>query len=180
MSHHNSGSCNRHVRVAMLSLFMSISALSTGCATMLNGPTQLIRVSSTPDGAQVLINEKIVGTTPCVVDLQRSHDYALVLKKDGYKPLTCPLRRVSSGATLGNILFGGLFGLAVDAMSGANYKFATESVQTVLEEVPTYASSDLRERPGPLSRDEMPAIAVPDAIASSQLPPAEAAVGFEP
>ncbi len=171
----NALSCNRNVGMALVYFFACVSTLSTGCSTLLNGTTQRLTVSTTPQGATVLVDGQMVGNTPCAVVLRRARDYTLVLRKDGYDELSYPLSRVPSRATLGNIWLVGLFGLAVDGMSGANYKFAPEFVQTSLVAIPTYASADseLREQrtlSGRCDPSETDGVA---AVSSSQLAQAD-------
>jgi hypothetical protein len=54
------------------------------------------------------------------------------LELDGYQPVEIALRRKVSGWVWGNIIFGGLIGLAVDAGTGGMYKLTPEQITTTL------------------------------------------------
>jgi hypothetical protein len=54
----------------------------------------------------------------------------------GHRAYELALSRKVSGWVAGNILFGGLIGLAIDAISGGLYKITPEDVQANLEAVP--------------------------------------------
>jgi hypothetical protein len=130
----------------MKSLFAAsavVLALS-GCASIFNGKTQAVMLTSVPDGAAVSVTnragEKIhTGTTPVTLTLNRgagyfkSETYTVTLAKDGFAPKQLTLNSSVSGWYIGNILFGGLIGmLAVDPVTGAMYTFP-ESVSSALE-----------------------------------------------
>ena len=51
---------------------------------------------------------------------------------DGYLPFDATITRSTSGWVWGNIVFGGLIGLAVDAISGGLYKLKPEQVEAEL------------------------------------------------
>jgi len=103
-----------------------LASLASGCATAVNGTTQPISLSSNPSGAEIYVDGQPMGKTPGVVTLSRGSDHHIELRKEGYLPHTVPLARQRSTATLGNIYVGGLVGMGVDALSGANYKFVPE------------------------------------------------------
>ncbi|MCY4027004.1 MAG: PEGA domain-containing protein [Acidobacteria bacterium] len=81
-------------------------ALSGGCALMANSTTQSIDVTSTPPGAQVLIDGRAVGETPLRVELpRRRRSPVLRFEKEGYWSEAMPLRRSLSWHLLGNAYF---------------------------------------------------------------------------
>lgn len=51
---------------------------------------------------------------------------------EGYEPYEVSFTRSTSGWVWGNIVFGGVIGLAVDAISGGLYKLSPEQVQAEL------------------------------------------------
>ena len=55
------------------------------------------------------------------------------IELEGYLPYETNLTRKTSGWVWGNILFGGLIGLAVDAISGGMYKLTPEQIQAELK-----------------------------------------------
>lgn len=104
----------------MLVFLLCISM--TSCATIIHGKKQDIQVTSTPPGAVVRVGD-IATTTPGEITLDRSKPrYTLVFEKEGYKPVTVELRRGLDGWLFGNILLGGIIGIAIDFLTGSAYK----------------------------------------------------------
>lgn len=114
----------RHV----LSLLWLCPLLIVGCATIMQGTTQPMAVSSNPSGATIHVNGVDRARTPAVIDLTRKENHIISLRMDGYRPYEVAVSRSVSGWVVGNIVFGGLIGLAVDAISGGLYKLSPESV----------------------------------------------------
>jgi hypothetical protein len=54
---------------------------ASNCATVVNGPTQKIGISSTPLGAAVVINDQMRVLTPASVPLARDQSHTFVFKK---------------------------------------------------------------------------------------------------
>jgi hypothetical protein len=110
----------------------TLAALVVGCATIMHGTTQGIGFSSTPSGASITVDNQIYGTTPAVVELDRKHPHIVKIELAGYQPFEATITRSVSGWVWGNIVFGGLIGLAVDAISGGLYKLSPEQMHAVL------------------------------------------------
>ena len=118
--------------VAGLVLLAQLPLLA-GCASIMHGTTQQVAVSSSPTGAQVTVNAMERGTTPVIADLKRKDNHVIKVTMDGYQPFEMALTRSVSGWVWGNIVFGGLIGLAVDAITGGLYKVAPEQVTAELK-----------------------------------------------
>lgn len=108
--------------------------LGSGCATILQGTTQQITITSDPDGADVKIDGTYRGTTPMAVDLERKRSHVVQILKEGYRTETVQIQREMGGAVAGNIILGGFIGWGVDAASGAQYVLWPEHVSVVLDE----------------------------------------------
>ncbi len=93
-------------------------ALSTGCATIVQGTTAKIPVASDPTAADILVDGNFVGQTPATVVLKKTTDHLLTIQKVGYQPKSVPVVKTIGGAVWGNILAGGLIGWGVDASNG--------------------------------------------------------------
>src|SRR5271170_290576 len=122
------------IRAAVIvwAIFTVVGA--TGCATIINGTTQPIAITSTPSGAKVIIDGgDSTYTTPASVDLARGQDHILSFSKPGYQEQTFTIRHSMSGVVAGNILAGGLIGWGVDAADGAQDKLTPETVQITLD-----------------------------------------------
>jgi PEGA domain len=119
-----------------LSILCSASALVlSGCASIFNGQTQPITISSAPDGATVTVTnrngDKVhAGTTPVTLTLKRgagyfkSESYTVSFSKPGFTDKEVVITSSISGWYFGNILFGGVIGMVgVDPATGGMYVF---------------------------------------------------------
>jgi hypothetical protein len=99
------------------------------CATVISGTSQNVSVQTDPQGANCRLEREgavigIVNPTPGTVHIDKSkNDITVICKKDGYEDGLTPLPSSFTGTTFGNIILGGLVGVAVDAASGANNKY---------------------------------------------------------
>lgn len=138
------------------SLLAGASLLATvGCASIMHGPNQGISVNSTPAGAAVSVDGKPMGTTPTVVRLARKSTHTVRLDLQGYQPYEMALTKGTSGWVWGNIVFGGLIGLGIDAATGSIYKLT-----------PDVVTADMRTRTATVDGKELIEVAVvmtPDA-----------------
>jgi PEGA domain len=112
----------------MRKLAMLLLPLAAACATIMHGTNQDVGLSSSPTNARVTVNNKPVGNTPVVAKLSRKDNHIVRFELEGYQPFEATLTRRTSGWVWGNIVFGGLIGLAVDAMSGGLYKLTPEQI----------------------------------------------------
>jgi hypothetical protein len=81
--------------------------------------------------------------TPTIFNLERKTDHTIEISKEGYRVTTVILRHTMSGATAGNVLVGGIIGIAVDGCSGAMYKLVPERVDVNLEPAGQQVSADV-------------------------------------
>jgi hypothetical protein len=109
-----------------------LMGLMSGCCTIMNGRHQDIGMSSAPPGAKVYVDSVYVGTTPVVVPIKRNATHVVRLEKDGYEPYDATLTHKVSGWVWGNIAFGGLIGLGVDAAAGSLYNIYPEQIYGAL------------------------------------------------
>lgn len=106
----------------------------TACATIMQGSSQEVSISSTPTGAKVLIDGMDQGVTPVAARLRRKDQHTVRIELAGYKPYELKFTRATSGWVWGNIVFGGIPGLAVDAITGGLYKLRPEQVEASLQQ----------------------------------------------
>ncbi len=114
---------------------LALVIMLMGCATIMHGSSQTVGISSSPSGARVTINGEYRGETPLRIELARKQDYIIKLEKEGFEPASSTITSKVSGMTFGNIIFGGLIGLAVDAGSGGLYKLSQDDVQITLSKL---------------------------------------------
>lgn len=119
-------------KLAAIGRLMAVVALglaASACATVVGGTTQDVLVESQPSGAECKIdrlgaNIGVVKPTPGRVNIARSKDNVIVsCTQEGYEQSNEVLISSFTGATVGNLLLGGLVGVVVDAASGANNKY---------------------------------------------------------
>jgi len=122
----------RLVIIAALGVAMALTAC--GCATIVNGTSQKIKVSSDPAGATVRVDDKSTYITPARIRLERRRDHTLVFTKDGYEIQTVKLTHVLSEVVVGNTLLGGPLGWAFDACAGTQYKLIPDPVHVELKQ----------------------------------------------
>jgi hypothetical protein len=105
----------------------ALSVLLGACATVVSGTSQDVAVDTEPQGASCTFSRTADGTigtvtpTPGKLNLARRKDpVTITCTRDGYQPTVEVVESIFTGATVGNVLLGGLIGVAVDAASGAN------------------------------------------------------------
>ena len=102
--------------------------LASACATIIHGSKQDVSFLSTPSNARVVVDGVARGNTPIVVSLSRKDAHVVHLELEGYQPYETTLTHKVSGWVWGNLVFGGLIGLVVDASSGGMYALTQEQV----------------------------------------------------
>src|SRR5690606_24180125 len=110
----------------LLLLVIGMGGLFTGCATIIHGSKQAVGISSNPANAVVTINGQQFGRTPVTATLSRKDHHRVTIELDGFMPYDIQLTRKVDGWIVGNIVFGGLIGLAVDAITGGMYKLTPD------------------------------------------------------
>ncbi len=103
--------------------------LLSSCASIIHGTRQSVGISSYPTNAEVWVDNKFIGRSPAIVELTRKDNHVVKIMLDGYQPYEAVLTHEISGWVFGNIVFGGLIGLAVDAISGGLYQLTPDQVQ---------------------------------------------------
>ena len=74
-----------------------------------------------------------MATTPAVIELKRKQSNIVIrFEKKGYEPVEIALRRSVDSWVWGNVVFGGIIGLAIDFSDGAAYKLSPAEIQAVL------------------------------------------------
>ncbi len=71
--------------------------------------------------------------TPTFAELKRGDDHIVKISLEGYQTAELTITKSVSGWVWGNIVFGGLIGLAVDAISGRLYNLSPEQLNAELK-----------------------------------------------
>lgn len=104
------------VRNLLASVF--VSALAS-CATIVAPKSSMVAIDSVPQGAKVVYRSANVGVTPCTIKVDVSTP-RLQIVQDGYHEQWVDVGTTTSGWIIGNLVFGGIPGLLIDALGGGN------------------------------------------------------------
>jgi hypothetical protein len=94
----------------------------------MHGGSQEVGISSQPTGATITVDGQPAGKTPVTAKLSRKDIHRVAITLEGYQPFEITTMRKTSGWVWGNIIFGGIIGLAVDAISGGLYDVRPEQI----------------------------------------------------
>jgi hypothetical protein len=117
-------------------LMLALATLSA-CATVTSGTDHTLLVESDPAGAACMLrrdgaNIGAVNPTPSAIRISKSrHDITVNCEKAEHEPTSRTVTAGFQAMTLGNVLIGGIVGLAADLASGAAITYP-ESVKVVL------------------------------------------------
>lgn len=109
----------------------------TACSSIVEGTDQSITVITNPAGASCNLERQgtsiaVVNPTPGTVNVDKSkHSIAVLCSKADHETSAGTLASSFESMTLGNILIGGVIGLAIDASSGALNKYPESITITV-------------------------------------------------
>lgn len=90
----------------ILIVILATMLLFSGCATLTQGKTQRIPITSSPAGAEVSINGVRKGVTPLQVKIPRNRTGVIRIESPGYNPLEVRIRRTGSTLLIGDLLGG--------------------------------------------------------------------------
>jgi phosphoketolase len=125
------------MKLGTLAAISAFGAALSGCASIVEGTTQSIAVTTPPaDGAKCVLTSSegtYYVTTPGNVTVHKTkNDLDVSCRRDGFKDAHATIPSHFNGATAGNILAGGVIGLGIDAATGANYNYPTEYAITMM------------------------------------------------
>lgn len=128
----------KNLTIALL-LASVYGLLLSGCASITRGTKDVLVVNSEPMGAKVCLSNGMMGITPATFKLPRDSVLTVTIDKPGYKTASVLVDHctATSGAVgmAGNIVFGGIIGAGVDAMSGATQDLTPNPVYVILEPI---------------------------------------------
>jgi hypothetical protein len=128
------------VRWTLVVLLVALGILVSGCASIVKGTTQSVTVNTEPVGANCILSRDgqqiaVVNPTPGTVQIGKgAGTVAVQCKKVGYVDAAGTLSSSFQAMTFGNILFGGIIGVAVDAASGAMHEYPPMVTITLVPE----------------------------------------------
>ena len=148
---------------------VAASLLLPACATSTRGTSQKFNIDTTPTAANVELSTGQTCVSPCQLKLKRKKGFSVTATKEGYQPAKAVVdSRVRGGGVAGgagNIVAGGLIGIAVDASSGAMNDLTPNPLHLTLKPV---------EAPAVVEAPVAPVEAAPAIDAASAAPAAAA------
>jgi len=130
---------------------LALASLATGCASISRGTKETLRVESEPTAAGVRLSTGATGQTPAAFKLPRAKPLTVTISKEGYSTTNVAVKSVVSGkgaaGFLGNAVFGGIIGAAVDAGSGATKDLKPNPVRVTLEKLPKNDTATTKHLP---------------------------------
>ena len=124
--------------------------LLNGCATITKGHSQAVTVNTNPPGARCTLTREgsqfaVADPTPQTLQVEKDKDPITVsCRKAGYEENIGVVASEFQAMTLGNVVFGGLIGVVVDAGSGAMNEYPPLITITLIpQEFPTRAERDV-------------------------------------
>ncbi len=100
-----------------------------GCASIVRGTTQKLSVNTVPQGADCVLRRdgEVIGRaapTPAEVKISKSRKaIEITCERPGFEPTVAVVDSKFEAMTVGNIIAGGLVGVAIDAGTGAMNKY---------------------------------------------------------
>ena len=95
----------------------------TGCASITRGTKDGFAIETSPTGVKATLSNGFSCITPCALLLPRKEGFVVTFEKDGYETVTANVIPKQAGAgsagMAGNLILGGLIGVAVDSSTGA-------------------------------------------------------------
>lgn len=138
------------LRASLSVLLIVLGAMLAGCATLVSGTTQTIGVNTDPEGADCQFTREgvpvgRVNPTPGTIQIGKDYGSISVLcRKEGFEDTAGAIGSEFQAMTLGNILLGGIIGVAVDAASGAMTKYPEVVIFTLIPR--TFDSEATRDK----------------------------------
>jgi hypothetical protein len=130
------------MRLELLFLSLALVLFLSGCATIIHVPDQKIYFSSEPSGSKISINGKECGITPRTIWLNRFVNirdgkkykkiYKVKFEFEGYEPFEKKIISTIDDWFWGNLLFGGIVGMTIDAITGSMYRLTPNAIYAKL------------------------------------------------
>jgi hypothetical protein len=102
---------------------------ASGCASIVKGTSQSITVNTDPAGANCILSRDgqqlaVVNPTPGTIQVGKgAGTISVACKRVGYQDSIGTLASTFQAMTFGNIIFGGIIGVGVDAATGAMHEY---------------------------------------------------------
>ncbi|MFA6508834.1 MAG: hypothetical protein WCT14_22235 [Treponemataceae bacterium] len=116
---------------------VSLVALLSGCATIVSGTKQKVKISSEPNRAQIVITaasgQEFYKGGPTEIELPRNNAYTVEITMAGYQPQKVMITKGFNAWFVGNLLCGGIPGGVVDLLTGAMWNLEPDTINLTLK-----------------------------------------------
>lgn len=131
-------------------IVLCLAASSSGCASLVSGTSQQVRIDTHPDAKTQVDGRTFVG--PARVSLHRRGRHVLRVEKSGFVGRELELQPRMNGWVWGNLALGPLFplGVVIDALTGAIHDLSPAKVRVSLEPEPVPPASPPPVEPAPV------------------------------
>jgi hypothetical protein len=133
-------------------LILSLLAILSGCATIVQGTTQEVGITTDPSEANLLVDNKENYKSPAKITMKRKDDHIVEVTKEGFEKENINIKSVISGVVAGNLLLGGLIGIGVDALSGGANRLEPDNINVRLRPSTDAGKETIEGRLGQLEK----------------------------
>jgi hypothetical protein len=119
-------------KLLMFVALIALIASTSSCALIFKGDSQSVFINSNPQGAQILVDGNVLGTTPAKISLRSNRSYNITIRLAGRKDQNIVLNNHVGTLWIVLDILGGLFPLVIDAATGAWYEFDTTQLNVDL------------------------------------------------
>jgi hypothetical protein len=121
----------------LISILTVLCFLFASCTSITRGTKDVLVIETKPSNAQVqLSNGLSCSSTPCALKMPRRSEVVLNITRKGCEPAVVNVthRTANAGAAglAGNVLLGGVVGLAIDGSTGASQDLVPNPVKVDL------------------------------------------------
>ena len=156
----------------------------SACATVTRGTSQKYSIDTTPTAASVSLSTGQTCVSPCNLKLKRKTGFVVKANKDGYQEASAVVdSRIRGGGVAGgagNIIAGGLIGIAVDASSGAMNDLTPNPLHLTLKPTEAPATAEVAPVAAPVETVAVPAPAADATVPAGEAPAAQSAPAEAP
>jgi len=111
-----------------------LQIFNAGCASIIHGGKQTVRIETNPPGAAVRVGHgHMEMVSPANLVLKRKHEYEIKVEKPGYRTEYIEVDNNLGGWFWGNLLSWGIIGIIVDLCNGAAYNLEPKEVRISLQ-----------------------------------------------
>jgi hypothetical protein len=114
--------------------FLAIIFAISGCASLVHGTKQFVKIDTNPSGATISHGGETL-QTPVSIELDRGSDHVITISKPGFKEEKIKITRVLSKASAASIILpGGFICMGIDALSGAIWDLEPDTLTIMMKE----------------------------------------------